>query len=87
MHKSICSVYSLVVNDNLQRFAYGVSIAALIYPAGYIVSLMAAIGLAIIKETLENEGVLSYSHIIFTFFGGISLIIWYKLIEFIKLSI
>ena len=78
-------LYRLVNNDKFMHFVYGVALYGVFVPFGKVFALAATLLVAISKEIYDKKGygVYEAKDAGATVLGGLSLLIWYEVIEYV----
>lgn len=76
-------LYTLLQNDKLQHFVYGIAIYSIIVPFGAVPAFAVTLILAVLKEYFDSKGFgnMEKKDIVATMLGSFFLFGWYELIE------
>lgn len=85
----LAKLYSLLLNDKLQHFVYGVAIYSIFVPFGIVVAHVATLLIAYIKERFDSKGygTPDVKDILATQAGAVFLMTWYYLIAQLQVYI
>ena len=76
-------LYSLLANDKLQHFVYGIAIYSIIVPFGAVPAFAVTLFLAVLKEYFDSKGFgnMEGKDVLATMLGAFFLFGWYEIIE------
>lgn len=76
---------TLLRNDKTQHFVYGLALAGVLQPFGFLVSFLGVLAVALLKEYVDSRGygIPDKYDVVATIAGPVFLEEWYELIGFL----